>query len=139
MTTRPDATRPAAPSAPAGPWARFARRHLFDYNAAATSLWLLLAGAGTVSACWALWQLAAMPAAALLQVALGVGFVALASLFPVHIPRTKYSIGVADIFVFGLLALHGAPAAALAAGAEGLVGGLRTTKRKLSLNHQHQL
>jgi diguanylate cyclase (GGDEF)-like protein/PAS domain S-box-containing protein len=73
-----------------------------------------------------------MPLAERLQVMVGIGFVAVAALFPVHIPRTKYSIGVADIFVFGLLALHGAPAAALAAGAEGLVGGLRTSKRLTS-------
>ena len=129
MTIRPDAPPPTAPSAPAGPWARFARRHLFDYNAAATGLWLVLAGAGLVSAGWALWQLAAKPAAQLMQVAVGLGVVVVAALFPVHIPRTKFSIGAADIFVFGLLALHGAPAAALAAGAEGLVGGLRSSKR----------
>lgn len=132
MTTRPDASEPAAPPVPVGPWARFARAHLYDYNARATGLWLALASGGLVSAAWALWQLAALPAASLLQVAIGVGFVVLAALFPVHIPRSKYSIGVADIFVFGLLALHGAPAAALAAGAEGLVGGLRTTKRLTS-------
>ncbi len=128
----PPAATPTAPSAPAGWWARFAQRHLFDYNATATALWLVLAAAGLLSAAWALWQLVAMPAAALMQVAAGIGFVAVAALFPVHIPRTKYSIGVADIFVFGLLALHGAPAAALAAGAEGLVGVLRTSKRLTS-------
>ena len=132
MTAPPVAAPPPAPNVRAGLWARFAQRHLFDYNATATGLWLALAGAGLVSAAWALWQLAAMPAASLLQVNVGVGFVVVAALFPVQIPRTKYAIGVADIFVFGLLALHGAPAAALAAGAEGLVGGLRTTKRLTS-------
>jgi diguanylate cyclase (GGDEF)-like protein/PAS domain S-box-containing protein len=113
-------------------WARFAQRHLFDYNAAATGLWLMLAAAGGLSAAWAVVQVAALPAAALMQVAVGIGLVVLAALFPVQIPRTHYSIGVADIFVFGLLALHGAPAAALAAGAEGLVGVLRTSKRLTS-------
>ena len=68
----------------------------------------------------------------LLPVALGTAFVAAAALFPVHIPRTKYSISVADIFVFAILALHGAPAAALAAGAEGLVGACRSSKRLTS-------
>jgi diguanylate cyclase (GGDEF)-like protein/PAS domain S-box-containing protein len=132
MSTRPDTPEPVAPPVPAGPWARFAQAHLYDYNTRAISLWLALAGGGLVSAAWAMWQLAALPAASLAQVAAGVGFVVVAALFPVHIPRSKYSIGVADIFVFGLLALHGAPAAALAAGAEGLVGGLRTTKRLTS-------
>ena len=129
MTTSPDTAAPTAPSAPAGLWARFACRHLYDYNAAASGLWLLLAAGGVLSAVWAGVQIAALPVAALLQVAAGIGLVVGAALFPVHIPRTKYAIGVADIFVFGLLALHGAPAAALAAGVEGLVGVLRTSKR----------
>ncbi len=129
MTPPPSTAQPGIPDAPTGVWARFARRHLFDYNAAATGLWLLLATAGLLSAVWALLRLAALPVPALAQVVAAIGFVVLAALFPVHIPRTKYSIGVADIFIFGLLALHGAPAAALAAGAEGLVGVLRSSKR----------
>jgi len=132
MTAPPAAAPSAAPSPPAGAWARFARRHLFDYNATATGLWLLLTAGGAVATSWALMQLAALPPAALAQVAAGTGLVVLAALFPVQIPRTKYAVGVADIFVFALLALHGAPAAALAAGAEGLVGALRTSKRLTS-------
>ena len=129
MTAPPKPVQRTAEGAPHGLWARFVQRHLFDYNGAATALWLCLAAAGGLSAAWAVMQLAALPLATLLQAAAGVGFVVLAALFPVHIPRTKYSIGAADIFVFGLLALYGAPAAALAAGAEGLVGVLRTSKR----------
>jgi hypothetical protein len=107
MTAPPDAAPPTAPSAPTGLWARFAHRHLFDYNPAATGLWLLLAAGGALSAAWAAVQISALPAAALLQVAAGIGLTVAAALFPVNIPRTKYSIGVADIFVFGLLAAHG--------------------------------
>jgi hypothetical protein len=132
MTTPPAAPAPTAPGAPAGFWARFARRHLFDYNATATGLLLLLAAGGALSAAWAGWQIATFPVAALLQVVVGIGFVVVAALFPVHIPRTKYSFGVANIFVFGRLAPHGAPAAALAAGADGIVGALRTAKRLTS-------
>jgi len=105
---------------------------LFDYNAAATALWLLLAAGGALAAGWSLWELAALPPVALLQVSVGIGLVALAALFPVHLPRTKYSIGVGDFFVFSLLAVYGAPAAAMAAGVEGLVGALRTSKRLTS-------
>ncbi len=125
---------PQAPLAPpqGGPWRRFAQRHLHDYNRRATTVWLALAAAGLVAALWSLLQLAALPQGALPGVALGVAFVAVAALFPVHIPRTKYHIGVADVFVFALLALHGAPAAALAAGAEGLVGVWRNSKRLTS-------
>ena len=107
----------------------FARRHLFDYNAAATRRWLALATGGALAAAWAFAQLVALPWIDLAQVLIGIGCVVLAAFFQVHIPRTKYSIGVADVFVFGLLALHGAPAAAIAAGAEGLVGGMRSSKR----------
>jgi len=117
-----------ADASPPGLWALFAQRHLFDYNPAATRLWLVLAAAGALAAASALAQLAAMSPAALVQVQLGIGFVMLAACFPLHLPRTKYSIGVADVFVFAMLALHGAPAAALAAGAEGLVGAFRTSK-----------
>ena len=132
MSSPPD-TAPTTAFGVLGRWAlHFVRRHLYDYNAAATSLWLVLATAGFCSGVWACVQLIGLPAASLLQVALGIAFVTLAAWFPVHIPRTKYSIGVGDIFVFGLLALHGAPAAALAAGAEGLVGGFRTSKRLTS-------
>ncbi len=107
----------------------FAQRHLFDYNPAATRLWLALAACGALAAAWAFSQLIALPWVDLAQISIGIGCVVLAAFFQVHIPRTKYSIGVADVFVFGLLALHGAPAAALAAGAEGLVGGMRSSKR----------
>ena len=129
MTAPPPIGRPAAPGAPAGWWARFVRTHLFDYNATATALWTTLSIVGLSAMAWALWQLASLPPAALLQVVAGIGVVALAALFPVHLPRTKYSIGAADVFVFGLLALHGAPAAAVAAGVEGLVGVVRSSKR----------
>jgi len=113
-------------------WAAFAARHLFGYNPSATRRWLSLALAGAVALVWAVWQLAASPGLALDQVLPGIGFVALAACFPVNIPRTRYHLGVADVFVFALLALHGAPVAAVAAGAEGLVGALRSSKRLTS-------
>ena len=128
----PPAVRDPAHGPLPGLWARFAQRHLFDYNPAALRLWLSLAVAGVLAAAWALAQLAPLSSAALVQVQLGIGFVMLAAWFPVHIPRTKYSIGTADVFVFALLALHGAPAAVLAAGAEGLVGAYRSSKRLTS-------
>ena len=108
------------------------QRHLFDYNTAATRLWLALAASGLLAVVWAVSRLVALPWVELAQVQLGIGCVVLAAFFPVHIPRTKYSIGVADVLVFGLLALYGAPAATLAAGAEGLVGGMRSSKRLTS-------
>ena len=122
-------TPPLEPGPRPGAWARFVQRHLFDYNAAASARWLTLLGCGALTLLWSLQQLAALGWLALAQVQLGIVFVALAACFPVRIPRTKYSIGVADVFVFALLALHGAPAAILAAAVEGSVGTLRTSKR----------
>ncbi len=129
---------PVQPNAPPDPgpapgrWGRFAQRHLFDYNPQATRLWLLLASLGGLAVVWSLAALSTLPWVVLTQVQLGISFVVLAAFFPVHLPRTKYLIGVADVFVFALLALHGAPAAALAAGAEGLVGVWRSSKRLTS-------
>ncbi len=123
---------PPEPGAQPGPWGRFAQRHLFDYNRAATRLWLALAACGTAATVYALVQLSHLPWVALAQVQLGIGFVVLAAFFPVRVPRSNHSIGVADVFVFALLALLGAPAAALAAGAEGLVGAMRSSKRLTS-------
>ena len=132
-------TRPSVPASAASPpalaapsrglWGQFAQRHLFDYNPSATRRWLALAACGLLALGWSLASLSQLGWQALAQVQLGIAFVALAACFPVHVPRTKYSIGVADVFVFALLALHGAPAAIVAGFAEGLVGALRTSKR----------
>ena len=58
-----------------------------------------------------------------------LSLVAAAALFPVHLPRTKFTVLVADIFIFAVLASLGIPAAVLAAGLEGLIGALRSSKR----------
>jgi len=52
--------------------------------------------------------------------------------FPIQIPRTHFSLGVADIFTFTLLLTLGAPAATLAAGAESALGVWRSSKRLTS-------
>ena len=121
-----------SPNQPAGLWTRFHARHLFDYNAAATRLWLILVGTGLLTLAWALTELPKLPLNTLLQVLVGVGVVATAGAFPVHIPRTKYSVSVAEVFIFSMLALYGVPAAVLAAGADGLVATSRSSKRLTS-------
>ena len=121
---------PPPPPAPArSPWARFAQAHLFDYRAPARRLWLGLVAAGALALAWALQQVLALPWAQQWPLAAGVALVALAAWFPVQIPRTKFTYSVADLFVFSLLAMAGAPAAVLAAGAEAAVGCWRTSRR----------
>ena len=126
-------TPPTPPTtAPTGRWSRFRQAHLFDYTPAATRLWLAIAACGITVACWAAVQLAGWPVDQLGKVAIGVALVAAAAMFPVQIPRTHYTVLVADGFVLAILATLGAPAAVLAAGAEALIGALRSSKRLTS-------
>ena len=136
----PNPNRPAvkAPPPPSiepcsqGAWRRFRDRHLFDYTAAASRLWLAISLGGALALVWALSTLAEAHAAdrqPLWPVLLGMGLVAAAAMFPVKIPRTSYTVLVADVFIFAILAMLGAPAAVLAAGTEGLIGALRSSKR----------
>jgi len=119
----------AATRAREGPWAAFVRTHLHDYNPPATRLWLAIALAGAAAIVVAAIRLAHDDAAELWQVLGWSVLVAVAAAFPIPIPRTKHSIATGDSVIFLVLALHGTPAAALAAGLEGLIGAMRTTKR----------
>ena len=113
-------------------WRGFVARHLHDYNLAARRRWLALVTAGGLSTLVALVCLIAGfdrgASQALLAVA-SLALVAVVAGFPVQIPRTKYSISVADVVVFALLALQGLPLAIAAAAIEGLVGAVRSSKR----------
>jgi diguanylate cyclase (GGDEF)-like protein/PAS domain S-box-containing protein len=121
---------PLDPTAPQGRWGRFRQQHLFDYTPAALRLWLAIVFCGLLVAGWAVFELSMAPASAELgKVAIGLALVAAAALFPVQIPRTPYTVLVADGFVLAILATLGAPAAVLAAGTEALIGALRSSKR----------
>ncbi len=110
-------------------WVAFRDRHLHDYGPLAAALWFAIVAVGLAAFGWSLvrtvadWQTLGWPVVATL-VAVGV-----AALFATHIPRTKYSISVADVFIFLLLALQGAPLAVVAAGLDGLIGAMRTSRR----------
>ncbi len=110
-------------------WGLFRERHLHDYDGHAAAVWLAVLAAGCGSLGWALrrirddWASYGWPIAATLAA------VGLAALFATRIPRTKYSISVADVFIFLLLAIGGAPVAIVAAGIDGFIGALRTSRR----------
>ena len=106
----------------------FIRRHLFDYPPSAVAAWFAIAGAGGLALGWALWRVSHLPAAAG-PLLLAIGLVALASSFAIKLPRSTYTLSVADVFIFGTLAALGTPAAVLAAGVEGAIGTARTSKR----------
>ena len=95
-------------------------------------MWLLITLSGGLALAWALYSLSAMAPPQLVQTAVGVLLVAAAAWFPIEIPRSKFSFSAADAFIFTVLAVLGTPAAVLAAGADGLVGALRSTRRLTS-------
>ncbi|MDT7833824.1 putative bifunctional diguanylate cyclase/phosphodiesterase [Aquabacterium sp. OR-4] len=117
--------RPAQASA----WARLHAALMPDYNRAATAYWwaVVLAGAGVLV--FNLVALAALPALSWLAIGLGAACAVLAGLFPVRIPGTRQSFVASEVCLFLLLLALGPAAAALAAGAEALVGSWRTSRR----------
>lgn len=113
-------------------WQRFVASHLFDYNPPATRLWLAIVASGAVSALWALAELARLAPDQWLPVVAGVVMVMVAGLFPIRIPRSSFSLGIADVFIFSLLITLGTAPAVIAAGAEGALGSWRSSKRLTS-------
>lgn len=113
----------------AGRWAHFHRAYLHDYNPSATRFWLGVALAGALALVVCAAGIAQMETSDLWQVLGWTGLVAIAAAFPIQIPRSKHSIATGDVVVFLLLAMHGAPAAVLAAGIEGLIASVRTSIR----------
>jgi diguanylate cyclase (GGDEF)-like protein/PAS domain S-box-containing protein len=126
--------RPAPPNVDPGAartgWcARWMAAHFHDYTPAAYRMWLVIVLLGAAALGGSLAALALPTAPDRLATLMGLVLVAVAAWFPVQIPRTKYSIGAADVFVFTLLAILGTPVAVLASGLEGLIGAWRGTKR----------
>ncbi len=95
-------------------------------------MWLAISLAGGLALAWALQALSGATTAELLRSLAGVLLVSVAAWFPVEIPRSKLSFSAADAFIFAVLAALGTPAAILAAGADGLIGALRSTPRLTS-------
>jgi diguanylate cyclase (GGDEF)-like protein/PAS domain S-box-containing protein len=108
---------------------RFVAAHFHDYNPAAAHMWLAIALAGALALVSSVLALSSPVAPDRLHTAVALLFVAIAAWFPVHIPRSKYSIGAADVFVFLMLSVLGTAPAVLAVGLEGLIGAWRSTKR----------
>uniref|UniRef100_UPI0037C02FB4 hypothetical protein n=1 Tax=Ideonella sp. TaxID=1929293 RepID=UPI0037C02FB4 len=122
----------AQPHLLTGLWTRFAARHLFDYNTAATRLWLVIVACGFAVAAWSVFRLAQAVPEQWMAFALGTALAVFAGMVPVRIPRTKTSFSVSDLFIFYLLISQGPAAAILAAGVEGALGAYRTSKRLTS-------
>ncbi len=125
MSDRPELNRPAV-------WRQFVAAHFFDYNAAAVTLWALVVGAGLAAMGWSMDQLWANQALGSVEFGVGMVLIALSSRLPLQIPRTPYSMSLADVFVFAMLATLGPAAAVLGAGLDGALGAWRGSKRLTS-------
>ncbi|HZN85843.1 MAG TPA: HAMP domain-containing sensor histidine kinase [Burkholderiales bacterium] len=120
----------AAPPRAAGTgWLPLHQRLMPDYNRPAALYWWAVVLLGLAVLLHSLAHLAGVPPAAWVHVAAGTLLAMLAGLVPVRIPRSTNSFTAGEIFIFLLLLLDGAQAAALASACEALVGSWRSSKR----------
>ena len=121
-------TPPHPPEAATG-WPGFRARHLFDYPRPALAAWLLITSAGGFALGWSLWQVFTLPLASAWPVVAALALVVVASHLTLKLPRTNFSLGIADVFTFLSLATVGPAVAVLAAGIEGFLGTRKTSRR----------
>jgi PAS domain S-box-containing protein len=100
-----------------------------DYNWSAKTYWWITAILGATVIALAVRSIAALPAASIAQVFVGVLIAGVTGAYPHRIPGGKTSITGAEIFIFLVLLMNGPAAATLAAAAEAAVGSYRTSKR----------
>ena len=100
-----------------------------DYNRKAALYWWTMVLLGTLLLGVSGRGLATLALADLGRVAAGVLIAMLAGLFPVRLPRSKNSFAAGEVYIFLLLAIHGPPAAVVAAACEAALGSYRTSKR----------
>jgi diguanylate cyclase (GGDEF)-like protein/PAS domain S-box-containing protein len=111
------------------PWGRLHGALMPDYNRKAAAYWWTMVSIGVLILAYCVSEVARLPREALMQIVAGAAIATLAGFFPVRIPRSTNSFAAGEIFIFLVLLMHGAPAAALAAAGEALVGSWRTSKR----------
>lgn len=109
-----------------------ARSQFFDYNHIAIRFWFLVVFLGFGALVWSLLDIANYGINNVLPIVGSMLIVGLLACLPVHIPRTKIAVALADIFIFTTLADLGVAAAVLAAGTEGLIGTILGSKRLTS-------
>jgi diguanylate cyclase (GGDEF)-like protein/PAS domain S-box-containing protein len=122
-------TRPASPARPTPPWAWLHQSLMPDYNGKATAYWWTVVLLGLAAMVHSAASVAMLPPAALAQALAGMAIAMTAGFFPIRVGRSKTSFAAGEVFIVLLLLMHGPAAATLAAGAETLVGALRSSKR----------
>jgi len=100
----------------------------YDYHDQALRLWLLILVAGVATLGWSLASLAQ----SLHQLPLALGAICVCALtahFPIRLPRASMTVTLADVVVFGSMAVVGLPAACLAALTESVVSSWKSSAR----------
>ena len=120
---------PEAPERLAPPWVWLHRALMPDYNRKATTYWWTVVVMGLAALAHSAASVAMLPLAALAQVLAGVAIAMAAGFFPVRVGQSRSSFTAGEVFIFLLLLMHGPAAATLAAGAEAMVGSMRSSKR----------
>jgi diguanylate cyclase (GGDEF)-like protein/PAS domain S-box-containing protein len=110
-------------------WVRLHAALMPDYNRRAAAYWWTMSVLGLSLLAGSMAILALQPLGVVAQVTVMVVITMLAGLFPVRIPHSTNSFAAGEVFIFLLLLTHGPLAALVAAGCEGAVGALRTSKR----------
>jgi diguanylate cyclase (GGDEF)-like protein/PAS domain S-box-containing protein len=110
-------------------WLALHRALMPDYNRKAAWYWWTTVALGVAVLAVSIRSIAGMAKAEILEVLAGVLIATLAGFFPVRVPRSKNSFAAGEVYIFLLLAIHGAPAAVLGASCEAALGAYRTSKR----------
>jgi diguanylate cyclase (GGDEF)-like protein/PAS domain S-box-containing protein len=110
-------------------WQRLHDQLMPDYNRKAAAYWWVMVVAGAAILLHCAVHITSLPPTAWWQIALGTALAMLAGLLPVRIPRSTNSFTAGEVFIFLVLLLYGAEAAALASALEAWVGASRTSKR----------
>ncbi|CAG1017175.1 Sensor protein ZraS [Burkholderiaceae bacterium] len=124
-----DAKSCLLPELPTPWWLRLHRQLMPDYNRKAAAYWwgTVALGAGVLAL--SLHHIAGLAPTAWAQIVVATLLAMVAGMVPVRIPRSTNSFTAGEIFIFLLLLMHGAEAAALAAACEALVGSWRSSRR----------
>ncbi|HEY0857249.1 MAG TPA: hypothetical protein VGE16_09335, partial [Albitalea sp.] len=110
-------------------WLRLHRQLMPDYNRKAAAYWWTMVALGAGVLALSAHHVAGLAPTAWAQIVVATLLAMVAGMVPVRIPRSTNSFTAGEIFIFLLLLMHGAEAAALAAACEALVGSWRSSKR----------
>ncbi len=114
---------------PSSWWQRLHQALMPDYNRKAATFWWLMVLVGFTVIAYCFSVVLRQPWTVQMQILGGAAVAAGAGFFPLRVPHAKNSFVAGEIFIFLILLMYSAEAAALGAAAEALVGSWRSSKR----------